>query len=254
MVATVTRRRGAGLSAAWLVFALLFVGTVAGVTGFASITQPWHVQWFRISAALGLLTPVLAGLGMATVIAFVWQGCAALRAPSRVRAGMVAIIVLAIAIGGSYGSAQGQSIVRDAWHSSELVQASDLELFRDLAEMTGPEDRVFNSPRDGSGWMYALYDVIPMNPYIYRTPRWSWDLVNGLGRHASPRGACARIAYEDLTHAVVKDVTGSIAGIEDYDIGGFIERHPGLFVEVARTPSAVAYRIDQAALAVCAGL
>lgn len=252
IVAVVALRRGVGLAAAWAVFAVLFVGTVVGLPGFAAVTQFWHAEWYRIVAALGVVVPVLAGLGVATAISLVHRYAThAPVLPRRAAGGVVAVIVLVVAMGAAYAAAQGQSIVRHAWHSGGLVQASDVQLFRELAELTGPGDRVFNSPRDGSSWMYALYEIVPMHPYIYRTPRWSWDLVNGLERYRHRSVACSRLEREELTHAVVKRVAGHIGGIEAYDIAGFVERHRDLFVEVTRTDTAVAYRIDRQALAEC---
>lgn len=248
IVATIVRGRGIGLSAAYAVLAVLFVGTVAGVAGFAAITQSWHAQWYRLGAALGVMVPPLAGLGMATLVGLV-RG--RLRGTRQLAAASTAVAVLVVGAGAAYGAAQGQSIVRDAWHVRRLIQASDVELFRELATIAAPGDRIFNSPRDGSGWMYALEGLIPMHPYIYLTPRWSWDLVNGLDRYEDEGVACSRIRREKLEFAIVKEVTGDLPGLEAYDIGGFVERHPDLFVQVAETDSADAYRIDHEAVDAC---
>ena len=254
IIATIIGRRGVALSVAYGALAVLFIGTVAGLGGFAAITQSWHAQWYRIAAGLGVLVPVLAGLGMASVIGVVRGRIAPrLGRARRFAAAGIAAVVLVVGAGAAYASALGQSIVRDAWHSRQLIQASDVELFRQLATVSEPGDRVFNSPRDGSSWMYALDGVIPMHPYIYLTPRWSWDLVNGLAVYEYPSVACWRLQREDVSYAVVKEVTGDLPGLEAYDIAGFVERHPDLFLEVARTDSAIAYRIDQDALDECMG-
>ena len=165
----------------------------------------------------------------------------------------MAAVTIGVMVSAAYGAAQGQSIVRDAWHSSGRVTHDDLSIFRELAALTDPEDQVFNNPRDGSTWMYALAGVVPMQPYIYQTPRWSWNLVNGDDLYVRDSVACARLLREGAAFALVKEVNGSI-GLEDYDVAGFIERHPSLFAEIARMPSAVAYRIDQPALEACTGL
>ncbi|HJP71916.1 MAG TPA: DUF6541 family protein [Candidatus Limnocylindria bacterium] len=252
VVATVFLRRGIGLTVAWLVLAVLFVGTVTGNAAFIGLTQAWHGQWYRIVAAMGLLVPILAGLGITTILGWIRARTPTASASRYMTLGIGAIS-LVVALGAAYGAAQGQSIVRDAWHASARVTHDDLDIFRELADLTGPEDQVFNNPRDGSTWMYALDGVVPMQPYIYQTPRWSWNLVNGDDLYVRDSVACARLLREGATYALVKQVTGSI-GLEDYDIAGFIERHPDLFAEVARTPSAIAYRIDQPALVACTGL
>jgi hypothetical protein len=252
IIATIVLRRAIGLSAAYVILAALVAGTMAGLPSFAVLGTPWHAQWYRIVAALGVLVPVLAGLGVASLVWLVHERLSGRSARARALAiGIAVAIVATSSMGGAYAAAQGQSIVRTAWHSTHLIERSDVQLFAKLAEVTGPHDRVFNSPRDGSGWMYALYGVVPAHPYVYGTPEWSWDLVEGVGNFRDVRVACISLAADDLTYAVVKDVT--VPGAEPYDIGGFVARHPELFVEIARTDSGVAYRIDQAALDECAG-
>ena len=254
LVATIVARRGIGLGAAFLVFAVLSIGTMAGVEVFAALTQSWHAHWYRITAAFGVLVPVLAGLGMTGLVgairARIGTGSAAAR---RTAIAATAAIVVVAMFGAAYASAQGQSIIRTAWHASALVQPADIGLFRELADVTGPEDRIFNSPRDGSGWMYAISGALPRHPYAYGTPQWSWDLVNGVTPYSSPVAACGGLAREGVTYAIVKQVTGAAAESDSYDIRGFVDRHPDLFIEIARTESAVAYRIDQEALEECLG-
>jgi hypothetical protein len=253
LAATVASRRAVGLSVAFLAFVVLSIGTMAGLQAFAAATQSWHAHWYRIAAAFGVLVPFLAGLGMASVIALVRAriGTASDHARRLATAASAAIVVIAM-LGAAYASAQGQSIVRTAWHATGLLQASDVELFEQLADLTQADDRVFNSPRDGSGWMYAIAGLIPRHAYAYGTPQSSWDLVNGVAPYDDRRAACGELAKEDVTYAIVKDVTGSGAESDAYDIRGFVDRNPDLFYEVARTPSGVAYRIDQDALAACA--
>jgi hypothetical protein len=253
LVATVVGRRAIGVSVAFLAFAILSIGTMAGVPSFAALTQPWHAHWFRIAGAFGVLIPVLAGLGMASLIGVVRARISARSEVARRLATAATTAMVAIAmIGAAYASAQGQSIVRTAWHASGLVQPPDIELFDELSDLTGNEDRVFNSPRDGSGWMYAIAGVIPRHPYAYGTPQSSWDLVNGVPPYDHTGAACDALVDEGVTYAVVKMTAGTVAESDAYDIAGFVDRHPELFDEVARTESAVAYRIDQAALAECA--
>jgi hypothetical protein len=254
LVATIVARRGIGLGVSFLAFAVLSIGTMAGLEVFAAATQSWHAHWYRIAAAFGVLVPVLAGLGLTSLVGVVRgrTGDGSEAARRTAMAATAAIVVVAMT-GAAYASAQGQSIIRTAWHGSALVQPADIELFAELAELTGPEDRIFNSPRDGSGWMYAISGALPRHPYAYGTPQWSWDLVNGAGPYADRAAACDGLTDERVTYAIVKDVTGAAAASDAFDISGFVARHPELFVEIARTEFGVAYRIDQAALDECAG-
>jgi hypothetical protein len=250
--AALIARRGLGLTAAWAIFAALFVGTAIGDPWFTGMTQAWHGQWYRIVAVLGILVPVMAGLGIATVAGWI-RARAPLASAARLGAAAVGAIALVMTIGAAYGAAQGQGIVRASWHASGLLTSTDVAVFRQLADLTGPGDRVFNSPRDGSSWMYAMYGVIPTQPYIYQTPRRSWDLVNDLSVYRNRSVVCSRLARDGVTHAIVKQVTGDIPGLEAYDVAGFIERYPDLFDEIARSPTAVAYQVDQQALNECLG-
>ena len=250
--ATIVLRRGVAVAVTWLVLAVLFVGTVTGAAGFMGLTQPWHGQWYRVAAALGVVVPVLVGLGATTLIGALRARLREIAA-NRYATTLVGVIAMILAAGAAYGGAQGQSIVRTSWHSSGLVTSTDVAVFRQLAELTGPSDRVFNSPRDGSSWMYAMYGLVPTQPYIYQTPRRSWDLVNGLSVYRNRIVVCSRLARDGVTHAIVKQVTGDIPGLEAYDVAGFVKRHAALFDEVARSPTAVAYKIDQRALGECLG-
>ena len=253
LAATVAGRRAVGLGVAFLAFAVLAIGTMAGLAPFAAATQSWHAHWYRITAALGVLVPLLAGLGMASVIGLVRAriGTASEGRRRFAAAASTAIVVIAM-LGAAYASAQGQSIIRTAWHATGFLQASDVALFEQLADLTEADDRVFNSPRDGSGWMYAIAGAIPRHAYAYGTPQSSWDLVNGVAPYDDPGAACTELMKENVTYAVVKDVTGSGAESDAYDIRGFVDRNPDLFDEVARTASGVAYRIGHDALAACA--
>jgi hypothetical protein len=158
------------------------------------------------------------------------------------------VVVALIGIG--HGAGHGQSIVRAAWNATKLVTPDDMALFDLMSTRLAPEARVLNSPRDGSGWMYALNDLTPVQPYVYARPLLLVHLLDGSGRYADPSIACRALLDLRATHAFVKKVRGDISD-EEYDVGKFVRRHQQLFVEVARSPTAVAYEIDRLALDDC---
>lgn len=166
---------------------------------------------------------------------------------------VTAALVVVVAAGAAYGGAQGQSIVRSAWHAGNRVTATDVEMFAELDSLTEPGETVFNNPRDGSTWMYPMFEVLPVQPYIYGIPGWGFPLVNGKGFYRFEHIGCMRLLEEAPAYAVVKSVTGAI-GLEEYDVAGYVARHPLLFSEVARTATAVIYAIDKIALVDCAGV
>jgi hypothetical protein len=131
-----------------------------------------------------------------------------------------------------------------------LVTDEDLALFRDLADSAGPADRVLNSPVDGSTWMYALFEVVPILPYPGGSNLNVPDVYQGLGEQANPVVICRTLAAIGATYALVKFVGGNDPGA--HDVAMLVKRYPHLFTVVGRSESGVAYRIEPAALARCA--
>ena len=253
VLTSVVSRRAIGITAGLLIFAALFVGVVAGVKGIVDLTGPWYGNWYRLLAVVGLLVPVLAGLGVASAVG-VSRGFAARIAPRATWALPAIAVVIGsfVAVRTAYDVAAGQSIMRTTWHSPQLVTAGDVQLLRDLADRLESTDKVLNSPRDGSTWMYAMFGSTPIFPYPYGEIVALADPFTGTGAQGDAGAACQVLERAAATYAVVKDVRGDIND-QDYDIGGFVSQNPGLFIEVVRTDTGRAYRIDQGSLERCAG-
>jgi hypothetical protein len=240
--------RGIGITLGLLIFGGLYVGALAGMEDVSPLASPWHGDWHRLAAVVGLVAPVLAGLAIATVLGWWRRLMTSWRRP--------VLIVLAVVIGlpplavTAYYTAQAQSIVRTAWHVPRLVTDQDVALFRALADRAGPADKVLNSPVDGSTWMYALFEVVPVLPYSagpnLNLPR----VYRGAGEQADPAVACRTLAATGATYALVKFVRGNDPG--GNDVAMLVSRFPDLFTVVGRSESGVAYRIEPAELARCA--
>jgi hypothetical protein len=253
VVATVVTRHGLGLAVGFLAFGALTVGVLAGETIPSNLAGPWHAGWHRLVAVVGLMVPLLAGLGVATLVGIVGRLAARLEASRASRAHALAAVVIALpaAVTTAYDAARAQSIVRTAWHASGLVTGQDVELFRDLAGQMGPADTVLNSPSDGSSWMYPLYEVTPVLPYSGGPNFHLPELYRGEGIYGSPAVSCQALLDTRATHALVKFIRPyDPAG--DYDSAPFVARYPDLFAEIARSDSGVGYRIDRDALLQCA--
>lgn len=251
VVTSVVSRRAIGMTAGLLIFGALFIGVLAGAKSMSDLAGPWHANWYRLVAVIGLIVPILAGLGAATVVG---SSGRFLTRIARSRASF-ALAVIAVVIGSliaittAYDVARAQSIVRSAWHSSGLVTAQDLELLRALANRLVPADKVLNSPVDGSTWMYAMFGARPVLPYSGGSTLYLADLFRGEGQYGDAGFNCRALAETGATYAVVTELRGSS---DDYDIAGFVSRNPGLFTEVLRAGTSAAYRIDHQSLARCA--
>jgi hypothetical protein len=248
VAAALFTRCGVALAAAWLVIGVLYVGVLANVDVAGTLTVPWHGNWFRLFAALGLVVPLLAGLGLAGSAATVARRTRRGEWPRSVALGSI-VLVAAGAL--AYGVAQGVSIARSAWHTPQLVTAADVELMSDLGEQLSPSDKVLNSPRDGSTWMYALFNITPVRPYVYGPEAQEYSqLLAGEKGFADAATQCRALADSGATYALVKDVRGDIA-FRDYDVSAFVDRWPQLFTPANSNQAGTTYRINQEALNDC---
>ena len=249
LLVSLTSRRGIGIALGFLVFGGLYVGALAGREDLSRLASPWHGDWHRLAAVVGLVAPVLAGLASATVMGWARRLLTSRKRP--------VLIVLAVAIGlppvavTAYYTGEAQSIVRTAWHLPRLVTDQDIALFQDLADHAGPADKVLNSPVDGSTWMYALFEVVPVLPYSGGSNLFLPNVYRGVGEQANPVVTCQTMAALGATYALVKFVRGNDPG-HNYDVSMLVSRFPDLFTVVGRSASGVAYRIEPGELARCA--
>lgn len=250
VVAAIASRHAMSMVAGLAIFGVLFIGVIAGIGSLAGLTGPWLGDWPRLLAVVGLILPILAALGVTGIVRS-WRRIMERRALPRASLSLAvtALVVGFVVIGGtSYAAARGQSIVRTAWHDSGLITSQDLGLLKAIAQEVGPTDKVLNSPRDGSVWMYALFGTTPVIPYPVNLPPPWWEIFTGQGFGQSDV-ACRTIIESGATFAIVKTVPGYV---DDFDIAGFVSRNSGLFTVVLRADTGVLYRIDQGALTRCA--
>lgn len=251
--ATVSRREGIGWTVGWALFGVLYAGVLAGSEFITSLTGPWYGNWYRLAGVLGLMAPLLAGLGLVSAVR--WVAHLPPRVVPRTRPVRwigAGVLVLAVGAAVAYDAARGQSIVRTAWHAPMLVTADDIRVLGELSARLTDGDRVLNSPRDGSTWMYPLYEARPLQPYVYPQPVWLAELLAGTGAYADPAAQCSGLAEIGATYALVKEVRGD-EGTLAYDVAGFVRRWANLFILVVDGASTTAYRIDRDALADCVG-
>lgn len=254
VLATIVARRGLGLAIGFLAFGGLYVADLAALPITATVTGVF-LGWYRLLAVVGLILPILAGLGVASIVAAAgWLLDRAARPWTRRALQVVALAVgVLVSVTTLYGVTRGLGIVRTAWHSG-LVTSRDVNLLGELADRLGPADRVLNSPRDGSSWMFALYHAVPVVPYV--TPQHvvpgsvDWSILYGGGDVTAGLGAtCRRLEASDATYAIVKNVAGDVG---DFDIAGFLSRNSSLFTLIERTDSGAIYSVNRDAVKQCA--
>jgi hypothetical protein len=251
----IATRRALAVVVALLGFGVVYVLVLAGVRGVSDLTGPWHADWHRLVAVVGMLVPLAAGLGAAAAAEWATRAVGpvstwSLRRPAAIAVALVALVALG---GLAYGTARNQSIIRTAWHSGGLLTEDDMSVLRAVAQEVGPSDKVLSSPVDGSTWIYSLYGATPVLPYSAGSMLHIPDLIGGRGIYVDQGEVCRTLQTLGATHTVTKAVHGDDpAG--DYDVTRLVERYPELFTEMERGRSAVAYSIDADAVARCAGV
>jgi hypothetical protein len=248
---TVLTRQAWSISLAWLVFGVLYVGVLVGDPSIARFTGPWYGNWYRLFAVIGLLVPVLAGLAIVAAASVTHAGAARMLPGARwARIAAPLAAALFLVAPAAYDAARGQSVIRTAWRAPALVTADDIGLFGELDRMAGEGDKVLNSPRDGSTWMYALFELAPVQPYVYGPALEISQLYSGAAPYDDPVSECERIEVSGATFALVKESGGDVTDLS-YDIGGLVARRPDLFELAVTGPTATVYRIDLGALQTC---
>ncbi|MCT2586688.1 DUF6541 family protein [Actinophytocola gossypii] len=161
--------RWVGITAAG--FGMLFVVAAAYDQSWADdLTRPWWNDRWRLIALAAIPLAVIVAHGVAETQRVVggWISAAA----SRVRvagrpavAGLTsAVLVLgafAVLTGGFYVDRNQTRMTLNAT-PGKAVSAAEVEGYRELAKLVGPDERVLNDRGDGSVWMYAVAGVHPV--------------------------------------------------------------------------------------------
>jgi hypothetical protein len=180
LAAVVALRRGLGPVVAFVVWSAIVIGAwVSPGTGVdALVTRFFYHAMLRTWSHIYLLAPVLAGLGVVLV---------ANRAATRVRLrpAWTALALVAVAFAGyAAGPAVGYARVVELsvttrYRAPEFVRIGpdDDAAITWLAAHVRPGERVFNSPNDGSTYLYVERGIPVVNiytlglngvPYTYR--------------------------------------------------------------------------------------
>jgi hypothetical protein len=181
--AVVALRRGLGPVAAFAAWSAVVMGAwLSPGTGFdALVTRFYYNAMLRTWSHVYLLAPVLAGLGV--VLTANRVAVLARRAPLRpawTALGLVSVVFAGYAAVPAVGYARIAEIsVATRYRAPEFVRIGpdDDAAIDWLAARIRPGERVFNSPNDGSTYLYVergipVVDIYPLGltgvPYTYR--------------------------------------------------------------------------------------
>jgi uncharacterized protein DUF6541 len=178
--AVVALRRGIGPVAAFTVWSAIVVGAwLSPATGVdALVTRFFYHAMLRTWSHVYLLAPVLAGLGV--VLVANRMAVLTRRRPAWVAMGLTAAAFAAYATGPAVGYARIVELsVATRYRTPEFVRIGpdDDAAIAWLAAHIRPGERVFNSPNDGSTYLYVERGIPVVNiytlgltgvPYTYR--------------------------------------------------------------------------------------
>ena len=180
IAAVVALRRGVGPVAAFAVWSAIVVGAwLSPGTGVdALVTRFFYHAMLRTWSHVYLIAPVLAGLGV--VLAANRMAVLARRRPAWVALGLTAAAFAAYAAGPAVGYARIVELsVATRYRAPDFVRIGpdDDAAIAWLAAHVRPGERVFNSPNDGSTYLYVERGIPVVNiytlgltgvPYTYR--------------------------------------------------------------------------------------
>jgi hypothetical protein len=177
IVTIIALRRGVGLVAAWVAWSVVIIGAwLSPGKGYeAIITGFFYNAMLRTWSHVSLLVPVLAGLGVVLVadrVALLIRR----RTPWRASWTALAVAVAGFAVYAlvpAVGYAKlDESSVASRYSTPDFVRVGpdDQAAIAWLADHVRPGERVFNSPNDGSTYLYVERGIPVVNVYTLGLP------------------------------------------------------------------------------------
>ncbi|MFJ6670341.1 DUF6541 family protein [Actinosynnema sp. NPDC091369] len=249
VVVMAKRRLMVWMVGVWLAFGGLYAVTVSLEGAIIQrLTGYFYNDHWRLAVMLPL--PGAIGFGVAVVAFGTWvvdRYRDKVPALGRTPWAPVAVsVVFFLLIGLVSGAYIGRNSARLAgnYQNGPTVSDGELEAYRWLAERVRPGERVMNDVFDGSGWLYAMAGVEPVEWTFYGTPAGTPSnyLVKNLNKlNTDPR------VREDLTELKVRYVIVGRGFVrkENRVAPGFVglDRTAG-FTEVFRNADSVIYEIE----------
>jgi hypothetical protein len=236
-----------------LIFGVLFVLTASSDSPWVqALTRPWWNDRFRLVGLFALAVAVLVGHGIAEV----HKGCvwAARRLARRLgdrhmprsTGTITAVLLLVMITLGSHMFYQDRNALRMSINAGDgpAVSAGEVAAMRELGRIVPPGVRVMNDRYDGSVWMYALDNVLPVAGHYDATNLGSTDiglLEASFNRYDDdPRVVAAverlNVGYVMVGQGFLRGDNQRAAGLENLDGAPFLRT-------VFRNPQAVIYEV-----------
>lgn len=267
VLAVVALRRGMGPVAAWAAWSVVVMAAwLSPASGFdAVITQFYYNAMLRTWSHVSLLGSVLAGVGV-VLSAHRLAVFGRLRIPlprpvtaARIAAALVVLVFVGYAAAPAVGYARiNENAVATRYGTPDFVRIGDddLRAIDWLAARIQPGERVFNSPNDGSTYLYVERGIPVVNvytlglagiPYTYR-------LLEDFNTYPENPEVRRQLVDLDVRWIYVDERApriGSVGSPEDWAGDGGFQFAPGLAgvadlpgVRVAhRSGSVVIYRL-----------
>jgi hypothetical protein len=204
----VALRRGLGPVAAWGFWSLVTIGAwlTPGRGPDSVITGFFYNAMLRTWSHISLLAPVIAGLGVVLVanrIAVLVRGR---RIPLRATwtSAVLSSAVFALyAAGPASGYADvGENAVATRYSTPDFVRVGpdDQAAIAWLADRIRPGERVFNSPNDGSTYLYVERGVPVVNVYTLGLPGvpYTYQLLEDFNRYPTDPAVLRELADLDV--------------------------------------------------------
>jgi hypothetical protein len=208
VAALVALRRGLGPVAAWAFWSLVTIGAwlTPGRGPDSFITGFFYNAMLRTWSHISLLAPVIAGLGVVLVANRVAVLLRKHRMPLRATwtAALLSSAAFALyALGPASGYAEiGENAVATRYSTPDFVRVGrdDQAAIAWLAERIRPGERVFNSPNDGSTYLYVERGVPVVNVYTLGLPGvpYTYELLEAFNRYPTDSGVHRKLVDLDV--------------------------------------------------------
>ncbi|SDF56722.1 DUF6541 family protein [Pseudonocardia oroxyli] len=207
VVALLVRWRGLGPVVAWLFWVVILIGAwLSPGTGYdAIVTGFFYNAMLRTWSHTSMLVPVLAGLGVVLVGALLARIASRLPGWAVVTAVAAGVFTLyAVEPARNYAT-MNEEAVATRYSTPDFVRVGpdDQAAIAWLADRVRPGERVFNSPNDGSTYLYVERGVPVVNVYTLGLPGvpYSYELLEHFNTY--PTDPAVRRQLEDLDVAWV---------------------------------------------------
>lgn len=204
VVALLVRWRGLGPVVAWLFWVVILIGAwLSPGTGYeAVVTGFFYNAMLRTWSHTSMLVPVLAGLGVVLVGALLARIAKRLPGWAVVTAVAAAVFTLyAVEPARNYATLNEEAVAtRYSTPDFVRVGPDDEAAIAWLAERVRPGERVFNSPNDGSTYLYVERGIPVVNVYTLGLPGvpYSYELLEHFHTYPSDPGVRQQLADLDV--------------------------------------------------------